>query len=242
MKKMLVVAAVLLVTAGAVFAGEMTLGVKGSLAISANKWTNKVTQENMDAMYNLPGTKKERPGAVISGGGELFFRYDFLNMQFNDKLGLSVGVQPEIGIHAGWGVREKATVSILGLTETPTIDFTYNTLDIPIMITAGLNIGKFRVNVAVGPNFGIVLGKAKMKYKLGILGSDDTNDVKVSPFIMGMQAGLGLGFNFTKNHGIVFDARGIFDFMDLKSNENDVSEPITRRTGVLLSLGYAYTF
>lgn len=248
MKKMLVAAAVLLVTVGAVFAGEATLGVKGSLSISSNKWTNGAVNDGVNAIIKTletVGGVNFRPKAVLGGGGELFFRYDFISKQFNNTFGFSVGVQPELGFHFGWGVKEQVAAN--GVTMI--MDFTYNTLDIPVLLTVGLNIGKFKVNIAAGPNFGFALGNPKLKTEMTGLGSQ-TKGVEVTPFLMGMQVGLGLGFNFTKHHGIIFDARGIFDFTDLKTNyptnfyilQIFDGQPITRRTGVLLSLGYAYTF
>lgn len=262
MKKILVAVAVLLVTAGTLFAGEMTIGVRGALSLSGNKWADGEFKDTMDALvksakvYN--DAKDERKGVIVGGGADVFFRYDFLDIPFSENLGFSLGVQPEIGIHAGWGANEKLSASLyfigykLGDLKA-NVDFTYNTLDIPILITAGLNISKVRVNIALGPNFGFVLGpKFIMSYETPMSKSELNDSVKAdSPVLIGMQVGAGVSYNFTKNHGIVLEVRGIFDFTDLKlrakvakatGSLEEITAPITRRAGALISLGYAYTF
>lgn len=241
MKKKFIVTAFFLVTAGVAFAGEMTLGLKGTFSISTNKWADGEMEKIMENMRNTPGVENNRKSVMTGGGVDVFFRYDFLTV--GKKFGFSLGVQPELGFHVGWGSNEK--ISFAG-TQITAVDFTYNTLDIPILLTAGLKINKFRINVAVGPNFGFVLGKAKFKME-DLNMPDTTVNTKAYPFIMGLQTVAGVSCNFTKKHGITFDVRGIFDFTDLELAEKlnirgNPIKAITRRTGIMLSLGYAYTF
>lgn len=253
MKKILVAAAVLLVTAGTLFAGDMTLGVRGALSLSGNKWANGEFKDSLDSGLKFLrdlGASDERKGVIVGGGADVFFRYDFLDIPLGENLGFSLGVQPEVGFHAGWGANEKISMSTYYATIKANYDFTYNTIDIPILITAGLNISKVRVNIAVGPNFGFVLGPKFSMDSEGIgMPDSQSESVKAStPVLIGMQAGAGVSYNFTKNHGIVLEVRGIFDFTDLKISEKDTAwitipaSAVTRRTGALISLGYAYTF
>lgn len=248
MKKLLV-AVVILCCVGKMFAIDATAGIKGNMSISGNT----LADGGIKKMLNSDATDVERSTAIIGGGFDVFFRCDFINININDKLGFSFGVQPEVGMHIGWGANQKGTakVKLPGMpAQVPAqpmpYDFTfkYNTLDIPLMLVAGLDISKFNINVAVGPNFGFILGKAKMK--TGTTGRAPKLDgqAKVAPFLMGMQTGLGFAFNLTEHHGFLLDARAIFDFMPLilKEDWGGPEGPVTKRVGALISLGYAYKF
>lgn len=248
MKKLLV-AVIILGCVGRVFAIGATVGAKGTMSVSGTTLADGGIKEMLDS----DAIGVERTAAMIGGGFDVFFRCDFVNININDKLGFYFGVQPEVGIHFGWGANQKGTsmVKFPGMParvppQPMTYDFTfkYNTVDIPLLLVAGLDISKFSINIAVGPNFGFVLGKAKMQ--TGTTGRAPRLDgqAKVAPFLMGMQAGLGFAFNLTEHHGIVLDARAIFDFMPLilKEDWGGPKGPVTKRVGTLISLGYAYKF
>lgn len=247
MKKIVMISAVLLLAAMTISAGEMTLGVKGSLALSANKWGSDA-QEMVDAFtegVKSSGFSHKRKSVIAGGGVSVFFRYGFWDKPLKDDLGLFLAVQPELGLHGGWGAQEK--YSYMNLSAN--LKGSYTTLDIPVLLVFGANIKKFKVNAALGPNFGFVLGKTKIKMSgSNAFGSASLFDEesKAQPFLMGMQIGAGFGYNFTRHHGIVVDIRGIIDFMDVKSGEDNYyfkkGDSLARRGGAFISVGYAYTF
>lgn len=239
MKKLLV-AVVILGYVGRAFAFDATVGAKGTMSISGTKLADGGIKKMLDA-----GTGIERTSTITGGGFDIFFRCDFVNININDKLGFSFGVQPEVGMHFGWGANQKGALPGPRGAKMPyDFSFKYNTLDVPLLLVAGLDISKFDINVAVGPNFGFVLGKAKMQTGTARPLPSFDGQAKVAPFLMGMQTGLGFAFNLTEHHGIVLDARAIFDFQPLilKETWGGPEGPVTKRVGALISLGYAYKF
>lgn len=73
MKTKFIVTAFFLVTAGVAFAGEMTLGLKGTFSISTNKWADGEMEKIMENMRNTPGVENNRKSVMTGGGVDVFF-------------------------------------------------------------------------------------------------------------------------------------------------------------------------
>lgn len=73
-------AGILVLLASAALASvEITVGVKGTLSVSGNTWAKDVEESlrAVRAALKTVGFKSERPGAIVGGGGSVFFRWGF---------------------------------------------------------------------------------------------------------------------------------------------------------------------
>lgn len=225
MKKLVVLAAMITVVASLATAEiGLAVGAKGVIGLPAG---TKMVEK-------IPDGYKQK--ATVNGGAAVFARYELpLALPLDSKL----GVQLDIGFNANNGGAMET--EILGKKLKQTISF--NTLDIPLLITYRLPIiDLLDLRVGVGPNFGIVLGKMKQKVKGGPIDLDNSTDVELaSKVLVGLMADIGVGINLGPG-ALLVDVRFLNDFSKLKTKVGDEKKDFLTRRNLSFSLGYEMKF
>lgn len=196
-----------------------------SLGVRANGGLNLGTKEagKMDDFLD----KKVLPGF----GAGLYARWDLPIVPF-------LGIQSGLDFYARNGMKfgEEIAGEKLSLT------YSYNTLDIPVLVTFRLPLGLVKTTLYAGPNFSFPVGKVKVSATgAGAEADGDAFDMD-STMVFGMQAGidtsLGLG-----PLDLVLGLRYINDFTNTKMKISEsVSEDFLTRRNLILSLGVEFGF
>lgn len=194
-----------------------------SLGVRANGGLNLGTKEatEMDDFLD----KKVLPGF----GAGLYARWDLPIVPF-------LGIQSGLDFYARNGI--KAGGEDAG--ESYSITYSYNTVDIPVLVTFRLPLGLVKTTLFAGPNFSFPVGK--VKGSVIAAGSKLEGDAFEFDSIMvfGMQAGidtsLGLG-----PLDLVLGLRYINDFANsrIKYSDSGSDDFLTRRN-LILSLGVQF--
>lgn len=184
----------------------------------------------------FPSTSKQVP--TVNGGGAIFVRYELpLALPLDSKL----GVQLDVGFNANNGSSIEYEIPILGKSKQ-TISF--NTLDIPLLITYRLPIGSLLdVRAGVGPNFALVLGKVKFaSYLAGTKLPTIEVDI-ASKLLIGILADVGVGINLGPG-ALLVDVRFLNDFTKLAvdANGNGNKMDFLTRRNLSFSVGYEMKF
>lgn len=196
-----------------------------SVGVRANGGLNLGTKEagKMDDFLD----KKVLPGF----GAGLYARWDLPIVPF-------LGIQSGLDFYARNGI--KAGGEDAG--ESYSITYSYNTVDIPVLVTFRLPLGLVKTTLFAGPNFSFPVGK--VKGSVIAAGSKLEGDAFEFDSIMvfGMQAGidtsLGLG-----PLDLVLGLRYINDFANSRIKYSDsVSEDFLTRRNLILSLGVEFGF
>jgi len=179
MKKLIVVAAVLLMFTATVSAQDFSFGVKGGMNIAKTSNfdnTFNTTLHYADFPYVTLDSAKMMPGFYVGA---------FVEGKFNDFIGIS----PEF-VYSMQGTKYEGSVSVGEIGERFDSKMTLNYLNIPIMakfyVTKGLSID-------VGPQIGIL---ASAKFKVD--GGDDSSDMKEMMKTFDMALGFGATYNINK--------------------------------------------
>ncbi|MBO8458024.1 MAG: outer membrane beta-barrel protein [Spirochaetes bacterium] len=196
-----------------------------SLGVRANGGLNLGTKEATDS-GDIPD-KKVLPGF----GAGLYARWDLPIVPF-------LGIQSGLDFYSGNGIKYAEEDA----GESYSLTYSYNTLDIPVLVTFRLPLGLVKTTLFAGPNFSFPVGKVK--------GSATGAGAKVegdafefdSIMVFGMQAGidtsLGLG-----PLDLVLGLRYINDFANTRIKYSDsVSEDFLTRRNLILSLGVEFGF
>lgn len=196
-----------------------------SLGVRANGGLNLGTKEATDSGDILD--KKVLPGF----GAGLYARWDLPIVPF-------LGIQSGLDFYAGNGIKFGGEIA----GEKLSLTYSYNTLDIPVLVTFRLPLGLVKTTLYAGPNFSFPVGKVKISATgLGSETDGDTFDMD-STMVFGMQAGidtsLGLG-----PLDLVLGLRYINDFANTKVKILDsVGEDFLTRRNLILSLGVEFGF
>ena len=196
-----------------------------SLGVRANGGLNLGTKEATDSGDSLD--KKVLPGV----GAGLYARWDLPIVPF-------LGIQSGLDFYAGNGIKFGGEIA----GEKLSLTYSYNTLDIPVLVTFRLPLGLVKTTLYAGPNFSFPVGKVKISATgLGSETDGDTFDMD-STMVFGMQAGidtsLGLG-----PLDLVLGLRYINDFANTKVKILDsVGEDFLTRRNLILSLGVEFGF
>ena len=195
-----------------------------SLGVRANGGLNLGTKEATDSEENLD--KKVLPGF----GAGLYARWDLPIVPF-------LGIQSGLDFYAGNGIKFGGEDA----GESYSLTCSYNTLDIPVLVTFRLPLGLVKTTLYAGPNFSFPVGKVKVSATgAGAKVEGDAFEFD-SIMVFGMQAGidtsLGLG-----PLDLVLGLRYINDFANTKVKTLDDSRSgdfLTRRN-LILSLGVQF--
>lgn len=196
-----------------------------SVGVRANGGLNLGTKEasDLDDAFD----KKVLPGF----GAGLYARWDLPIVPF-------LGIQSGLDFYSGNGM--KFGEEIAG--EKSSLTYSYNTLDIPVLVTFRLPLGLVKTTLYAGPNFSFPVGKVKVSATGA--GSKIEGDAFEFDSIMvfGMQAGidtsLGLG-----PLDLVLGLRYINDFANTRIKYTDsTSDDFLTRRNLILSLGVEFGF
>ena len=192
-----------------------------SVGVRANGGLNLGTKEATDSV-DIPD-KKVLPGF----GAGLYARWDLPIVPF-------LGIQSGLDFYSGNGMKFAGEKSSLA--------FSYNTLDIPVLVTFRLPLGLVKTTLYAGPNFSFPVGKLNAKTESDDSGAEKETSDMDSTMVFGMQAGidtsLGLG-----PLDLVLGLRYINDFANTKVKILDgVSEDFLTRRNLILSLGVEFGF
>ena len=176
-------------------------------------------------LEDIPVDKKVLPGF----GAGFYARWDLPIVPF-------LGIQSGLDFYSGNGIKFGGEIA----GEKLSLTYSYNTLDIPVLVTFRLPLGLVKTTLYAGPNFSFPVGKVKISATgLGSETDGDTFDMD-STMVFGMQAGidtsLGLG-----PLDLVLGLRYINDFANTKVKILDsVGEDFLTRRNLILSLGVQF--
>lgn len=192
-----------------------------SVGARVNGGLNLGTKEATDSVDILD--KKVLPGF----GAGLYARWDLPIVPF-------LGIQSGLDFYAGNGI--KYAVEVVGVKRS--IVSSYNTLDIPVLVTFRLPLGLVKTTLFAGPNFSFPLGKLNVKGKTDNSLSFDIDSIMVFGMQAGIDTSLGLG-----PLDLVLGLRYINDFDGIKVIKDSELEfgSLTRRN-LILSLGVEFGF
>ena len=196
-----------------------------SLGVRANGGLNLGTKEatEMDDFLD----KKVLPGF----GAGLYARWDLPIVPF-------LGIQSGLDFYAGNGIKFGGEIA----GEKLSLTYSYNTLDIPVLVTFRLPLGLVKTTLYAGPNFSFPVGKVKVS-ATGLGSETDGKAFDIdSIMVFGMQAGidtsLGLG-----PLDLVLGLRYINDFANTRiKTSGNVSDDFLTRRNLILSLGVELGF
>lgn len=192
-----------------------------SVGVRANGGLNLGTKEATDA-GDILDNKKVLPGF----GAGLYARWDLPIVPF-------LGIQSGLDFYAGNGIKFGREIAGEKLSSA----FSYNTVDIPVLVTFRLPLGLVKTTLYAGPNFSFPVGKVKVSAT--VAGEEDAFEFD-SIMVFGMQAGidtsLGLG-----PLDLVLGLRYINDFANTKIKISEsVSKDLLTRRNLILSLGVQF--
>lgn len=193
-----------------------------SVGVRANGGLNLGTKEATDSVDILD--KKVLPGF----GAGLYARWDLPIVPF-------LGIQSGLDFYAGNGIKFGREIAGEKLSSA----FSYNTVDIPVLVTFRLPLGLVKTTLYAGPNFSFPVGKVKVSAT--VAGEEDAFEFD-SIMVFGMQAGidtsLGLG-----PLDLVLGLRYINDFANTRiKTSGNVSDDFLTRRNLILSLGVEFGF
>ena len=226
MKKLIAVAAALVVTSAAAFALDITAGARGNFNIGAG------TSIDED-FISFPGV--ENQGGNMGAGFAVYANLGLMDLGIG-----TLGVQPEFGMNFNNGYNVKEGDSSVNLHDM--------TIDIPVLVTFTAPImDSLSIGGGIGPYLSIPFG-LDMDMKSGSLEYTYSEiagiDIKAK-----MNFGLAFDVNAAYNLGpgsIVFDVRYMLDLTPTKIQAkpkdydidwSDPEEVLTRR---MLTLGVGY--
>ena len=190
-----------------------------SVGVRANGGLNLGTKEATDSGDILD--KKVLPGF----GAGLYARWDLPIVPF-------LGIQSGLDFYAGNGIKFGGEIA----GEKLSLTYSYNTLDIPVLVTFRLPLGLVKTTLYAGPNFSFPLGKLNVKGKTDNSLSFDIDSIMVFGMQAGIDTSLGLG-----PLDLVLGLRYINDFANTKVKILDsVGEDFLTRRNLILSLGVQF--
>lgn len=196
-----------------------------SVGVRANGGLNLGTKEagKMDDFLD----KKVLPGF----GAGFYARWDLPIVPF-------LGIQSGLDFYSGNGMKFGGEDA----GEKSSLAYSYNTVDIPVLVTFRLPLGLVKTTLFAGPNFSFPVGKVKVSATgAGAKLEGDASEFD-SIMVFGMQAGidtsLGLG-----PLDLVLGLRYINDFANSRIKYSDSrSDDFLTRRNLILSLGVEFGF
>lgn len=218
---------------------QASIGVKGIGALGLGTTLPKEQTEYLDNMVEtakaLGIDASWNLSPVFTGGFGLYGRYNIPALP-------ALGFQAEFDMLFNNG--ESTVIKSVADSSTYKSEFTYNTIEIPVLVTYDIKAGPVTIGLNAGPDFVIPYGKIHAKETRDGPGYSDSSKIDediASKFIVGAIGGADVNFNagpVTLGFGLQYEA----DFMPMKSiNGNDELEMITRR-GLRASISCAMKF
>ena len=223
MKKMLIVALVLLMAATGLHAqeaGTWTVGGRlgGAFGFSSSQ---SELREGLAAYFGAPNA---------SFSDEMKFNFNFAVFGAYTIID-NLSLQMELNFMINQGLGLEATVPFAG---SATFDLTYNSLDIPILLRYSFFNEAF--GVLAGPHISIPLGRARVSVPSILGGGSYRFDIDTSA-IFGLTTGIFGAFPVGPG-SIVGDLRFLFDFNTLEVEGADA----IRRRALAITVGYQMSF
>lgn len=227
MKKLLVSAVVAVMIVSAATA-QITVGAKGIFGIGAGTSLEGDMAEGLDMLKDMGADVSKK--VLLGGGGGLYVRYNLPMLS-------ALGFQTELDILANNGTGFTATMG----GQVMKSDFSYTSLELPILVTYDFNVGPVTLTALAGPHLSFPLGKVKAETK-DFGKKPEKHDFGIdSKALFGMTFGMAVGFPVGPG-SIVGDIRYLNDFSKLRAEAyGSVNDVLTRRT-LNISLGYQMTF
>lgn len=246
MKKLAIfVAMLIVVTSLAIAEIGLSVGAKGVIGLPLGTKLNDSIEDTLineiKSYYPLL-SPRAKDQLTVNGGGSVFVRYELFYILPLDS---RIGIQFEVGFNGNNGIGLKTDEIGHEQKAQGEVKTSFHVLDMPLLITYRIPLSDTDVRIGIGPNFGIVLGKAKVTYIY-----DRTNNPKrtseieydvSNKLLMGLAVELGIGVGIGPGT-FVANLRYINDFTKLKGiYENTTVEVLTRRN-LSLALGYEMRF
>ena len=224
MKKLIAVAAALVVSSAAVFALDITAGARGNF----NMGVGTTLDDSMDSLFSGWDNK----GGNMGAGFAVYANFGLLDLGVG-----TLGVQPEFGMNFNNGYNAKEGDASINLRDT--------TIDIPVLVTFTTPImDSLSIGGGIGPYLSIPFGLDMIMKSSGYeISFAESYNVE---FKAKMNFGLAFDVNAAYSLGpgsIVFDVRYMMDLTPTKVStvsggyESDPEEMLTRR---MLTLGVGY--
>jgi len=232
MKKISVAALVFLFIFTSLYAqdaGRFTFGARGGFQAGIGKTTDAFKTLENNLGDTLSGNKinvDEQAG--VGGNLVLSAAYGFTN---------SIGLQTELNFMIGQGKELRHTSN-----NSNYIEFSYSTLDIPLLLKVNFLSTQSRFGVLGGPYFTLPLGQASITYNGAFNNSDEKTDISAPNF--GYTFGLYGGFSLMGLRWVA-DIRYIQDFGTSTLKKwgavGATNLGFMNRRGIVVSVGAEYT-
>lgn len=217
MKKILAVVMAFTVSVVSAFAVDVSLGVRGNVAVNAGSTFEGNVADNVSKSSDM-----------VWGGG--FSMYT--NIGFFGTDNFMIGIQPELGIQFNNGVKKTKYGTTYSVTN--------HTFEIPVLLTMTYNVTpNVYFGGGIGPYVSFQMGKMKSKVEWGNRDITDSYSSKGAAFGMafdfktGVKAGTG---NF------VFDIRYLLNFNKTKAEESNTTFDVFTRRALTFGVGYEVKF
>ncbi len=169
----------------------------------------------------------------------------FANIAINAVPGLAI--QPEVSVQLNNGIKTTNTYSSSTYNSTSTLTGSYTSVDIPLLVTYKINLGKFNVSPLAGIYVSLPVSKFNYSYDstststyFGSSSYSVSYDYKISnSVIFGGAVGCSASYAITDKIAALADVRYISDFSAIKLA--DASSSIFTRRQLQVSLGAKYS-
>ncbi|MCS6928234.1 MAG: PorT family protein [Saprospiraceae bacterium] len=215
---------------------QVGIGIRGGLNL-ANWAANDVVREELRDNF---GTDEFKSVNNLLFGA-------LIEIRLMDNL----AIQPEINfIQKGSQFSSSLRDPVLGSVE---LDgrYSFNYLEVPLMLKVGTGFGVGRFDVLLGPSFGYALnGKTKVSLSFKDLDRSETNteeidfdEDEISRTDLGAQLGASLGLNLGPVGRLFVDGRYLLGFTNLDKHEHGSGEePSVKNRGIALTAGLIFSF
>lgn len=226
MKKVLVLVAAAILTSAAFAEKVVEVGVKGGLLLNAG---TKLDNDFID---------DEEQKMTLGGDVGIFGHFGLVEI---GKGALSL--QPEVFFSLGNGTKTEYKED----NWSSTSKYSYNSLDIAVLLGYDIQLGKARLTPFLGPKVGIPLGKLKSKQESKYEGEseEETYESKLKGATIGMDFGVGFAIPLGK-FVLGADVRYGIDFNKVKAEDdwdedNDVMDVLRRGAlGINITAGWRF--
>ena len=197
MKKVLVLVAVATIFGSLAFAEKvMEVGVKGGLLLNAGtKLTDDMKGEGFSSSEKM----------TLGGDVGIFGHFGLVDLGHG-----TLSLQPELFFSFANGLKQENILDEDDWSWKTT--YTYNSLDIALLVGYDIPVGKLSIRPFLGPKVGIPIGKMKLDYD----DSDDDDNNKMKGATIGMDFGCGIAIPLGK-FVLGADVRYGIDFNKVKA-------------------------
>lgn len=214
----------LLVWAATSLSAQIALGIRGGV--------------NM-ASWSLNDVAKNELAFDPKSANSLLFGA-LLEVRLTDNL----AIQPEINY-----IQKGTKIDETTLAVKTSGRYTFNYLEVPLLLKVGTGFGVGRFDFLLGPSFGYALnGKYKVSTTVGSVTITEEEEVdfdqdEISRTDVGAQIGASLGLGLGSSLRVFVDGRYLLGFSNLDQHEHGSGdEPVVRNRGIALTAGLIFPF